>query len=277
MNEFDFRPEDFNLLRLPIPVPPMMEAALGYPGDERFVAFHECRVTAPGVFIEDSTYKWPGVEAGWSLFCRHPAVARILEMLRIDLKRSLPTMRWDEWIALGDSGREHLWRKTRYLLLDREDPRLYVGIHTNVTLFLSMLPLSDLSEADDEEYETSEDGDETNDVDAAALEELFKQEPELHADEPVKITRAVLEDLRSWLDEHEMLDDDYIPGVPESCDFRSTYISVEPGQIEKAFDYRGGRRYASLHWSLKANQVFVCDGLGRRWLSDAVDTWNQFL
>src|SRR5262249_42743028 len=86
-----------------------------------------------------------------------------------------------------------------------------------------------------------------------------------------------VEDLRSWLDEHEMLDDDYIPGVPEGCDLRRTYISVEPGQIEKAFGYGGGRRYLSLHWSPKANDVFVCDGLGRRSLSGAVDTWNQFL
>src|SRR5262249_43420017 len=267
MNGFDFRPEDFNLHRLPIPVPPMMEAALGYPGDERFVAFHECRVTTPGFFIEDSTYKWPGVEAGWSLFCSHPTVARILEALRVDLRRSLPIMRWDEWIALGDSGREQLWRETRYLVLDRQDRRLYVGIHTNVTLFLSMVPLSDLSEPDTEEYENSNDDENEMNVDDA-LEELFKHEPELHADQPVKITRAVLEDLRSWLDEHEMLDDDYIPGVPEGCDLRRTYISVEPGQIEKAFGYGGGRRYISLHWSPKANDVFVCDGLGRWSLPD---------
>lgn len=33
----------------------------------------------------------------------------------------------------------------------------------------------------------------------------------------------------------------------------------------------------TLHWSPKANQVFVCDGLGRRSFSNAVDTWNQFL
>lgn len=277
MNEdFDCRPEDFNLFKLPIPVPPMMEAALGYPGEERYVAFHECRITTPGIFIEDANHKWPGVEAGWSLFCRHPAVARILEVLRLDLKRSLPIMRWDEWIAMGDAGREPLWSKTRYLVLDRQDRRLYVGTHPNVTLFLSMQPLLDLAESDDEEYETSDDEVEAK-VDAAELEELFKQEPELAADQPVEINRAVLEDLRSWLDEHEILDDDYIPGPAESCDFRRTYIRVESGQIERAFGYSGGRRYMTLHWSPKASQVFVCDGLGRWSLSDAVDTWNQFL
>src|SRR5215472_3583319 len=145
------RPEDFNLLRLPIPVPPMMEAALGYPGDERYVAFHECRVTKPGFFIEDSTYKWPGVEAGWSLFCRHPAVARILEALRLDLRRSTPIMTWDEWIAMSDSGREEFWKKTRYLVLDRQERKLYVGTHPNVTLFLSTVPLPGAPERDDED------------------------------------------------------------------------------------------------------------------------------
>jgi hypothetical protein len=90
------------------------------------------------------------------------------------------------------------------------------------------------------------------------------------------ISRAVLEDLRSWLDEHEPLDDDYGPRPAESCGFRSTNIRVEPAQIEEAFGYRGGRRYITLHWSPKANQVFVCDGIGR-WFSGAVDTWNQFL
>ena len=52
---------------------------------------------------------------------------------------------------------------------------------------------------------------------------------------------------------------------------------MEPAQIEEAFGYRGGRRYVSLHWSRKANQVFVCDGIGRWSFSGAVDTWNQFL
>ena len=71
-------------------------------------------------------------------------------------------------------------------------------------------------------------------------------------------------------DEREPLDDDYAPGPAESCGFRSTNIRVEPAQIEEAFGYRGGRRYITLHWSRKANQVFVCDGIGRWSFSGAV-------
>lgn len=274
----EFRPEEFNLRKLPIPVPPMLETVLGYPGDRRHVAFHECRVSTPGVFIEDAYHKWPGVEAGWSLFCKHPAVSRILEALRVDLKRSLPITRWEEWIAMPESARDQLLSKTRCLVLDRQDRILYLGIHPNVMLFLGMEPISETPGIDDEEDE-DEISDEEFDAKAKAanVEMLFKEEPALRADKPVEISRAVLEDLRSWLDEHEPLDRDYTPGPAESCGFRSTYISVEPGQIEQAFGYQGGRRYISLHWSPKANQVFVCDGLGRWSLSDAVDTWNEFL
>jgi len=274
----EFRPEEFNLRKLPIPVPPMLETALGYPGERRHVAFHECRVSTPGVFIEDAYHKWPGVEAGWSLFCKHPAVSRILEALRVDLKRSLPITRWEEWIAMPESARDQLLSKTRCLVLDRQERILYLGIHPNVLLFLGMEPISEAPEIDDEENE-DEISEEEFDAKAKAadVEEMFKEEPALCADKPVKISRPVLEDLRSWLDEHELLDSDYTPGPTESCGFRSTYISVEPGQIEDAFGYRGGRRYISLHWSPKANQVFVCDGLGRWSLSDAVDTWNEFL
>jgi len=71
-------------------------------------------------------------------------------------------------------------------------------------------------------------------------------------------------------DEREPLDDDYAPGPAESGGFWSTYFSVEPAQIEEAFGYRGGRRYITLHWSRKANQVFVCDGIGRWSFSGAV-------
>jgi tetratricopeptide (TPR) repeat protein len=279
MNEgFDFRAEDFGLVKLPIPVPAMLETALGYPGDERFVAFHECRVSTAGFFVEDSDRKWPGVAAGWSLFCRHPAVARILEALRLDLKRNVPIMSWADWIALPSPQRLEYWSKTRYLVLDRHDRILYIGIYPRVRIFLSMEPASHEPEFDDEDAEITDEDFEAS-VKSAENEErpIVDSEPTLTATIPLDISRAVLEDLRGWLDEHEPLDDDYTPGAPESCGFRRTYISVEPSQIEDAFDYRGGRRYITLHWSPKAHQVFVCDGIGRWWFSDAVETWNQLL
>jgi tetratricopeptide (TPR) repeat protein len=274
----EFRPEEFGLARLPIPVPPNLETALGYPGNERYVAFHECRVSTAGFFIEDAEYKWPGVEAGWSLFCRHPTVARIMEALRLDLKRTVPIMPWHEWIALPSSQREEYWSKTRYLVLDRQDRALYVGIHPKVRVFLITEPASREPEPDDDDDEITDEEFEAK-VRSAEREKgsILDSEPKLETTVPVEISRAVLEDLRGWLDEHEPLDHDYTPGATESCGFGRTNIRVEPGQIEDAFGYRGGKRYISLHWSPKANQVFVGDGIGRRSFSDAVDTWDRFL
>jgi hypothetical protein len=256
----------------------MLETALGYPGDERYVAFHECRVSMAGFFVEDSDRKWPGIEAGWLLFCRHPAVTRILETLRLDLKRNVPIISWADWMALQSSQRAEYWSKTRYLVLDRQDRVLYVGIYPRVKIFLSMQPASHEPESDDEDNEIIDEEFEAK-VKSAGLDEhsIFDREPTLNATMPVEISRAVLQDLRGWLDEHEPLEDDYTPGAPESCSFRRTNIRVEPGQIEDAFGYRGGRRYITLHWSPKVRQVFVCDGIGRRWFFDAVDTWHQFL
>ncbi|MGA3239646.1 MAG: hypothetical protein ABSG03_25505 [Bryobacteraceae bacterium] len=76
--EFDesVQPEDFGLIKLPIPVPPILETALGYPGGERYAAFHEYHVSAPGFVVEDADHRWPGIAAGWLLFCKHPIVAK---------------------------------------------------------------------------------------------------------------------------------------------------------------------------------------------------------
>src|ERR1700735_5667023 len=120
----DIRPEEFNLVALPIPVAPMLETALGYGGDKRYVAFHECRVSTEGLFVEDTADVWPGVEPGWSLFLRHPTVARILEALRFDLRRTLPRLDFGDWHALPMAEREQYLSKTRCLILDRQVTRL---------------------------------------------------------------------------------------------------------------------------------------------------------
>jgi hypothetical protein len=88
----------------------------------------------PVFFVEDSDQRWTGVEAGWSLFCRHPAVARVLEALRLDFKRTLQLVPWDEWIALPPSRREEYWAKTRYLILDRQERLLYEHSHKSETV-----------------------------------------------------------------------------------------------------------------------------------------------
>jgi tetratricopeptide (TPR) repeat protein len=274
----DFRAEDFGLIKLPIPVPPMLETALGYPGNERYVALHECLSWARGFVVEDFEEIWPGVSASWSLFCSHPAVAQVFERLGLGFKRNVPIMSWADRIALPSSQRMEFWSKTRYLVLDRKDRVVYVSSCPKVQLFLTMESAFDGVEPDDENREViSQDFEAKVDLPGFEKDPIFEKEPIHNADKPVAIGRAVLQDLRAWLDNRGPLDDDYTPAPPESCGFRRTYISLEPGQIEDAFDYRGGRRYITLHWSHKANQVFVCDGIGRRLLSDAVETWNEFL
>src|ERR1041385_1054397 len=86
------RPEDFGLIAVPIPVPPMLEEALGYPGEERYVALHEWRPDQPGFYIDDGQGIWQGSVPGWLLFLGHPAVTCICERLRLDLHRYAPTI-----------------------------------------------------------------------------------------------------------------------------------------------------------------------------------------
>ena len=275
--EEPIQPEEFGLIKIPLPVPPSLEMALGYPGSERYVAFHECRVSRPGVFVEDADHCWPGIEAGWSLYGKHPAVARVLDALHLELKRAVPIIPWSEWIALSSSQREEYWSKTRYLILDRQERLVYVGTHSMVFLFLMMESASRALDSDssddisDEEFAAK--------AQAACRDQpsLPQAEPKLASERPIPIDRTVLERLRKWLDQNEPIDQEYTPGPTISCGFGYTNIAVEAGQIEDAFDYRGGKRYLSLHWSPKANQVFVCDGIGRWSLSGAVDTWNRFL
>jgi hypothetical protein len=52
--------EDIGLLALPIPVPPQMEEALGYPGKGLFIAFHEWRQDKLGFYIDDAHCSWQG-------------------------------------------------------------------------------------------------------------------------------------------------------------------------------------------------------------------------
>jgi hypothetical protein len=134
----------------------------------------------------------------------------------------------------------------------------------------------------------SDDGHEEADIPEEAIEAMLQaeareeesvlnSEPKLTAEFPVEIGREELARLRGWHDEHEPIEKDYTPGPPESCGLRRTNIALESGQIEKAFGYGGGKRYISLHRSPELNKLFVCDGIGRFSLSQAVDTWNQFL
>jgi hypothetical protein len=129
------RPENFELIKLPIPVPPNLEIALRVSGERAVPRVSRVPCLNARLFIEDDDHQWPGAEAGGSLFCRHPAMARALEAVHVDLQRTLPIMAWDEWIALPPAQREEFWAETRYLLLDRRERMFYAARHPNVRTF----------------------------------------------------------------------------------------------------------------------------------------------
>jgi hypothetical protein len=63
----------------------------------------------------------------------------------------VPIVPWAEWIALPPFEREAYWSRTRYLMLDRQDRVLYVGVYPTVRVFLSFTdPGSDEPELDDD-------------------------------------------------------------------------------------------------------------------------------
>ena len=94
------------------------------------------------------------------------------------------------------SARDQLLSKTGCLVLDGQDRSLYIGIHPNVMLLLAMEPVSQAPGRDEDEDDICDEEFEAK-VKAANLEEwpIFKEEPSLHADKPIAISRAVLEDL----------------------------------------------------------------------------------
>jgi len=112
-------PEAFGLVAVPIPVPPMLEEALGYPGEERYLSFHEWRPDQLGYYIDDAQGTWQGAVPGWSLFLRHPAVDCICERLRLDLSRCAPAIPRQRYLAKARENRVSFWGQSRSLVLDR--------------------------------------------------------------------------------------------------------------------------------------------------------------
>ena len=65
---------------LDIPVPPTLEEAICYPGNERYVALWWTRY-GEDIVYDDGYRSGTGYSYGWLAFARHPAVAPILSML----------------------------------------------------------------------------------------------------------------------------------------------------------------------------------------------------
>lgn len=76
-----FRPRrPAKLKQLDIPVPPSLEEAICYPGDERFVALWWTRC-GEDIVYDDGHRSGTGYSYGWLAFARHSAVAPILSRL----------------------------------------------------------------------------------------------------------------------------------------------------------------------------------------------------
>jgi len=113
----DFQP-------LLIPVPPMIEEALGYTGSSRFVAFYWKPSLAGFCWCDSQESRPSSFGAVWLTFAQHRRVHPFLEHFNL---------------GAGDSDAE------QWLLLDRVKRQFLVGVPTEIAAFLSSVPHETLS------------------------------------------------------------------------------------------------------------------------------------
>jgi len=166
---------------LEIPVPPMLEEAIGYDGDDRYVAFYW---TPAGDAIlwdtgwSSATGQWPA----WLIFVRHPRIASALMSYH-----------------LGSSDQE----ATHWLLLDRHERTVSVSPGRDVHAFLREhnRPATWAAEPDAEAEPVV--------IDAAFLNTLMDEIEEVQSTVTAEELYANLADqdqqqrrLQVWLDTH---------------------------------------------------------------------------
>lgn len=124
---------------LSIPVPPMLEEALGYRGDLRFVEFGYSPKTRRFGYCDGGDHI-PSDQDLWTRFLRHPLIARYLPKTRFPtLYGAFPRNHRraiEEFFANGSQGR--FPTPPDRLLLDREDRRLYVCRTDHTLLFFAL-------------------------------------------------------------------------------------------------------------------------------------------
>ena len=123
---------------LSIPVPPMLEEALGYRGDSRFVEFGYSPKTRCFGYCDGGDHI-PSHQDVWIQFLRHPLTARHLPKSRYPtLYGAFPRnyqRAINEFFASGSQGR--FPTPPHRLLLDRKDRRAYVCRADHTLLFFA--------------------------------------------------------------------------------------------------------------------------------------------
>ncbi|HEV2221725.1 MAG TPA: hypothetical protein VGR84_01850 [Candidatus Acidoferrales bacterium] len=123
---------------LSIPVPPMLEEALGYRGDLRFVEFGYSPKTRRFGYCDGADHI-PSDQDLWTRFLRHPLIARHLPKSRYPTLHGVFPRNYqraiDEFFANGSRAR---FPTPHRLLLDRKERRLYVCRTDHTLLFFAL-------------------------------------------------------------------------------------------------------------------------------------------
>ena len=131
------------LTTLPVPVPPMFEAALGYDGDARYVAFY-WQPTGDEVMYDDGHASGDGDWWAWIEFENHRAIAPHLWLPcpRCEGRGTTNTLENDPCDACDGSGLLHLnlgssdFEADHWLILDRQERKFYVAPIVTARRFL---------------------------------------------------------------------------------------------------------------------------------------------
>lgn len=124
---------------LDMPVPPMLEEALGYRGDLRFVEFGYCPRTRQFGY-GDGGDDIPSNSDLWLQFLRHPAIAPYLPESRYPTLYGVFTRNHRRAIEkfFAKASRGKLPTPPHRLLLDRKERQLYVCRTDHTTLFFAL-------------------------------------------------------------------------------------------------------------------------------------------
>ena len=123
MEKFD-SPEAWGLMRLSWAVPPIMERAFGYRGNRRYVAFY-VNIRSGEFGCDDGVGDHVPVEPTcWRQFIEHLAIRPLLESLGFF---DQPVVEAEQLADLGEKELSEYFKRTRRLLLDRDERALYIG------------------------------------------------------------------------------------------------------------------------------------------------------